>query len=94
MSENLDTIGHITDVSAHHITATLTDDYPEKLSASDHTSVTHAGAHLLIKAPDLQLLVRVVRSWIENGITRLQLMPLGDISSDGRFSRGVSQYPR
>ncbi len=93
MSENLDTIGHITDVSPHHITATLTDDYPEKLSASDHASVTHAGAHLLIKAPDLQLLVRVVRSWIENGITRLQLMPLGDISSDGRFSRGVSQYP-
>ncbi len=88
-----DRIGRVTDVSAHHLTVTLDID-PEQTSTSrDNTSTTHSGAHLMVRSRGAQLLARVVRSWSEEGLTRLELMPLGNITSDGSFSRGVSQFP-
>ena len=88
-----DLVGHVTDVSAHHLIATLLEDYRERREGAAGDSVTHSGAHLVVKSRGTQLLVRVVRSWLEEGRTRLQLMPLGDIGSDGHFTRGVSQFP-
>lgn len=93
ISDDPDLIGHIIDVSAHHMVASLLDDYEQKLAHRGDENITHSGAHLLVKSRSSQLLVRVVRSWLENGATRVELMPLGDIGTDGRFSRGVSQFP-
>ncbi len=93
IADDPDLIGHITDVSAHHMVASLVDDYQEKLAHHEDDSVTHSGAHLVVKSRGTQLLVRVVRSWLEGDTTLLELMPLGDIASDGHFTRGVSQFP-
>jgi hypothetical protein len=86
-------IGRITDVSAHHLIATLEVDYRERLSAQSDISVTHSGANLLVRSRGSQLLVRVIRSWLEGDQVRLHLVPVGELTSDGGFSRGVSRFP-
>jgi hypothetical protein len=75
------------------VIAELFDDYQQRLPDTGQNDITHAGAHLLVKANRLQMLVRVVHAWIENDRVRLRMMPLGDIGSDGRFTRGISQTP-
>jgi len=88
-----DLIGRVTDVSAHHLKATLNSEQEDSLAARERNSHTHAGAHLMIRSRGTQLLVRVMRSWSEGDHTQLQLMPLGSIASDGSFNRGVEQLP-
>jgi len=88
-----DLIGRVTDVSAHHLKATLNTDREDSLAARERNSHTHSGAHLVIRSRGAQLLVRVMRSWSEGDRTLLQLMPLGNIASDGSFSRGANQFP-
>lgn len=90
-----DRIGRITDASAHHMIATLPEDYQARLGSSGagDVSVTHSGANLLVKSRGSQLLVRVIRSWNENGEIKLQLVPVGELGDDGSFTRGVSLFP-
>ncbi len=88
-----DLIGQVTDVSARHLTVTLNTDLEDSLAARDRGNITPSGAHLIIRSRGVQLLVRVVRSWSEGDRTLLQVTPLGNIASDGRFNRGVDQFP-
>jgi len=90
-----DQIGQITDVAAHHMVATLPGDYREHLKSvgAGDVSVTHSGANLLIKSRGSRLLVRVIRSFIENGEIKLHLVPVGELGEDGSFTRGVSLFP-
>jgi len=73
--------------------ATLMDDYRERLSSQGDTSVTHSGANLLVRSRGSRLLVRVIRSWIEGEHILLHLVPIGELTESGEFSRGVSQFP-
>ena len=86
-------IGKIVDVSASQIVGMLSNDYQGDPEGPGHIDVTHSGANLLVKSGDTRLLVRVIRSWLENDRVLLRLAPIGELDDDGGFSRGVSRFP-
>jgi DNA helicase HerA-like ATPase len=102
MSNTPTLIAHLSDISGFRFTATLLSDAagytPYVSNGVEETAVGQIGSHLVIKGKGMQLLTQVLRTWEEPGAEGekqrlMHLIPIGDISHDGRFTRGVSQYP-
>lgn len=59
--------------------------------------IGQVGAYVLAKGRNEQILCQVVKTWESRGPAGtdhlMRLLPLGEVSSDGRFFRGVSRYP-
>lgn len=98
MSKDPTLIGHLTDISGYRFTATLLSEdegfRPTVQIGLEEESVGQIGSHVLVRWRTRQQLAQILRMWMdEQGRRQLHLLPLGDVTSDGRFSRGVSQYP-
>ena len=100
MSNNPSLIGHVTDVSGDKFTVALLSGEQGLAShvqmGMEEVAIGQVGSHVLIRSKGIQQLTQVLRMWQQDGEAQtrmLQLIPLGDVSSDGRFTRGVSEYP-
>jgi DNA helicase HerA-like ATPase len=91
-------IGHVTDIAGDLITATLRSRdrtfQPSVLVAGEEVTIGQLGTHVLIRQGNNRLLAQVLRMWEESGsIRKLALLPLGELTETGRFTRGVHRFP-
>jgi DNA helicase HerA-like ATPase len=95
-------IGLLLDVNGDHFTAQLTAEGDQNTSSgmygSSNVRIGQVGSYLSVQQPDMQTLVMVERSYRvadRQGHPRhmVRLTPLGEISREGEFSRGVSHFP-
>lgn len=99
MSQDPTLIGRLTDINGFQFIVTLLSDeegYKSHLQIGmEEVPVGQVGSHVLIRGKGVQMLTQVLRQWQDDatGKRKVQLIPLGDVSSDGRFTRGVSRYP-
>jgi hypothetical protein len=91
-------IGHISDVAGDLLVATLRSRdrtfQPIARIGGEEVIIGQLGTHVLVRQAGHQLLAQVQRMWEDNGsIRKLALLPLGELTQDGRFTRGVNQFP-
>ncbi|MGB5571347.1 MAG: ATP-binding protein [Sedimenticolaceae bacterium] len=94
-------LGTLTDVSGARFIARLKDQgetfEPYRQNGNDSITVGQVGAYVIARGQQEQVLCQVVSAWQEGSgehTTRLlRLLPLGEVTSDGRFFRGVGRYP-
>ncbi len=94
-------LGTLTDVSGARFIARLKDQgetfEPYRQIGNDSITVGQVGAYVIARGQQEQVLCQVVSAWQEGSgahTTRLlRLLPLGEVTSDGRFFRGVGRYP-
>ena len=93
-------IGTLIDVSGSRFIARLNESSRQqtyrKVGLED-IMIGQVGAYVLARGRNEQILCQIVNTWESrdaNDTSRLmRLLPLGEVSSDGRFFRGVSRYP-
>jgi len=101
MSQSSSSIGRIIGVAGQRLTARMLskeEGYQAYLQLGlEEVATGQLGTHLLVKSKGFAVLTQVLETWEEYVDGRLErhmhLLPLGDVTSDGRFVRGVSQYP-
>ena len=94
-------VGHLVDIDGHRLVARLLSNEqgyrPYMQIGLEEVAVGQVGSHVLVKSKGVQLLAQVLRTWADGPLEEPQrhthLLPLGDVGNDGRFTRGVSQYP-
>lgn len=99
-------IGHLTEIQGDHWTATLLQDdlHREVVRIDDEEIlVGQPGSYLIVKQHGYQMLCMVFSIWEEelppagDGARpirrRVGLIPLGEITAEGVFSRGVNHFP-
>ncbi|MGB5562276.1 MAG: DUF87 domain-containing protein, partial [Sedimenticolaceae bacterium] len=94
-------LGTLTDVSGARFIARLKDQgetfEPYRQIGNDSITVGQVGAYVIARGQQEQVLCQVVSAWQEGSGERttrlLRLLPLGEVTSDGRFFRGVGRYP-
>jgi hypothetical protein len=94
-------LGTLTDVSGARFIARLKDQgeafEPYRQIGNESITVGQVGAYVIARGQQEQVLCQVVSAWQEGSgahTTRLlRLLPLGEVTSDGRFFRGVGRYP-
>ena len=95
-------IGLLLDVNGDHFTAQLVAEGDQNTSSgmygNSNVRIGQVGSYLSVQQPDMQTLVMVERSYRvadRQGQARhmVRLTPLGEISREGEFSRGVSHFP-
>jgi len=94
-------LGTLTDVSGARFIAQLHDTAPDfnayRQVGGEPATVGQVGAYVIARGQQEQVLCQTVSAWEDpaaDGIVRkLRLLPLGEVTADGRFSRGVGRYP-
>ncbi|RLA49590.1 MAG: ATPase [Gammaproteobacteria bacterium] len=95
-------IGLLVDVTGDHFTAQLASESDQVASSGmsdiNNVRIGQVGSYLSVRQSGLQTLVMVERSYRvadRQGHARhmVRLTPLGEISQEGEFSRGVSLFP-
>jgi len=94
-------IGRIVSVAGQRLTARMLSEeegYQAYMQLGlEEVATGQLGTHLLVKSRGITVLTQILETWEEYVDGRLErrmhLLPLGDVTSDGRFVRGVSQYP-
>jgi len=94
-------LGNLTDVSGARFIARLQDSGPDfeayRQVGGEVVSIGQIGSYVIAHGQQEQVLCQIISAWEEghgDDTTRmLRLLPLGDISSDGKFFRGVGHYP-
>jgi hypothetical protein len=95
-------IGLLVDVTGEHFTAKLISQgdqaVPIGMPGMDNVKIGQVGSYLSIKQSGVQTLVMVERSYRiadrqGQAAHMVRLTPLGEISHEGGFSRGVSHFP-
>ena len=93
-------LGKLTDVSGSRFIARLDDDsrrVSQRRVGSDIITIGQVGAYVLAKSRHGQVLCQVVGTWEEGDPADpeqlMRLLPLGEVTSDGKFFRGVGRYP-
>lgn len=93
-------LGTLIDVSGSRFIARLSSEGQRethrKVGVEDIT-IGQVGAYVLAKGRDGHVLCQVISTWEshDDGEKRhlMRLLPLGEVSSDGKFFRGVGRYP-
>lgn len=94
-------LGTLTDVSGSRFIARLagrgTAFEPYRKLGVEEISIGQVGAYVIARGRHTQVLCQIISSWEEQrdeGTERLlRLLPLGEVTSDGQFFRGVGRYP-
>ena len=95
-------IGHLVDVTAGHFDARLISEdeefVSERMFGMNKVRIGQVGSYLTIRQGDSQTLVMVERLWRDTDkhghlSHMVRLTPLGEITKDGTFSRGVAHFP-
>jgi hypothetical protein len=93
-------LGSLVDVTAARFIARLDETGREDIYRQigvEKITVGQVGAYVLAKGRDAQILCQVVGAWESNDNDRtehlVRLLPLGEVTGDGRFFRGVGRYP-
>ncbi|MEH6637578.1 MAG: ATP-binding protein [Halioglobus sp.] len=95
-------IGLLADITGEYFTARLVDEGVEgdstKASGMDGVKIGQVGSYLSIKLPNLVTIVMVERSYRVNdsqgrAAHMVRLTPLGELSPEGNFSKGISRFP-
>ena len=94
-------LGTLTDISGGRFIARLHDDSDTFDAYRDigveSISVGQVGSYVIAKGRQEQVLCQVIRAWEEsrerNAVRLLHLLPLGEVTAEGRFFRGVGRYP-
>ncbi len=94
-------LGVLTDVSGARFVARIGDagdDYaPYRQVGMERLMVGQVGAYVIARGAQEQVLCQIIRVWeepIAGEMHRLmRLLPLGEVTSDGQFYRGVGRYP-
>lgn len=94
-------LGHLTDISGSRFIALLDDRganfEPYRELGTEEVTVGQVGAYVVARGRQAQVLCQVVSAWQEGdnrNIRRLlRLLPLGEVTSDGHFYRGVGRFP-
>ena len=94
--ENNTRIGVIVDITGEYFTAQLVPQADEIDVGGQR--IGQVGSYLTVRQQHTQILVMVERSYRAagrhgNAVDMLRLTPLGEITPDGDFSRGVAHYP-
>ncbi|MDJ0739821.1 MAG: DUF853 family protein [Gammaproteobacteria bacterium] len=70
---------------------------PYRQLGVERIAVGQVGAYVIARGAQEQVLCQIIRVWEEavaGELTRLmRLLPLGEVTSDGQFFRGVGRYP-
>jgi len=94
-------IGHLTDISGAHFVAQFKD-HGAKFDAyrqlgSESAIAGQVGAYVIARGRTELVLCQIMRVWSEGQgdatLRRMRLLPLGEVTSDGKFYRGVGQFP-
>jgi DNA helicase HerA-like ATPase len=94
-------LGTLTDISGGRFIARLQDHNetfdPYRDIGVESISVGQVGSYVIAKSKQEQVLCQVIRAWEEsrehNTERLVHLLPLGEVTDDGRFFRGVGRYP-
>jgi DNA helicase HerA-like ATPase len=95
-------IGHLVDVTGEYFDAKLVSEdeefVAERMFGMNKIRIGQVGSYLTIRQGDSQTLVMVERLWREtsrhgHSLHMVRLTPLGEISMDGEFTRGVAHFP-
>ncbi len=94
-------LGQLTDVSGPRFIATLGDRNANfeayRQLGAEEVAVGEVGAYVVARGHKAQVLCQIVAIWQEEGLQgvrrMLRLLPLGEVTDDGRFYRGVGRYP-
>jgi DNA helicase HerA-like ATPase len=94
-------LGTLTDVSGARFIARLNESGAEfnayRQVGSESATIGQVGAYVIARGQHEQVLCQVISAWQEERGTEtarlLRLLPLGEVTSDGRFFRGVGRYP-
>lgn len=94
-------IGHVTNIISNRFTVNLlTDDNgysPIVNVGTKPVLVGQIGTHVSIQQRGVHVLASVLRTWEEDKNGELQrymdCSPLGEVLEDGKFCRGINQYP-
>lgn len=100
--DNSTRIGHLTDINGEFFTAKLISEggefVAERMFGMNKIRIGQVGSYLAVRQGDQQTLVMVERLWKEldkhgHEFHMVTLTPLGEISKDGDFTRGVAHFP-
>ena len=94
-------LGHLTDISGSRFIALLDDRganfEPYRELGTEEITVGQVGAYVVARGRQAQVLCQVVSAWQEgdnrHARRHLRLLPLGEVTSDGHFYRGVGRFP-
>ena len=95
-------IGHLVEITGEHFNAKLISEgdefVAERMFGMNKIRVGQVGSYLTVKQSDTQTLVMVERLWRESdrhghAVHMVRLTPLGEISQEGEFTRGVAHFP-
>lgn len=100
ISEENSRIGELIEITGSDFVAELISDeagfVSEVTLGEDRVIVGQVGSYLTVKQSGIKVLTLVERNWREgtvDGPRRIRLIPLGEVSSKGAFSRGVNHFP-
>jgi len=94
-------LGTLTDVSGARFIARLQDTEPTfdayRQVAGESFVVGQVGAYVIARGQQAQVLCQIIsvqqEDHADETVRLLRLLPLGEVTSDGRFFRGVGTYP-
>jgi DNA helicase HerA-like ATPase len=94
-------LGSLIDISGGHFLARIGEpgeEYvPYRTIGVEQVTIGQVGAYVIVRSPQEQVLCQVIRVWEDNQFGRMtrlmRLLPLGEVTSDGHFYRGVGRYP-
>mgnify|MGYP001813984890 CR=1 FL=1 len=94
-------LGTLTDISGARFIAQMAqgaDSFePYRQMGVEKITVGQIGTYVIARGEQEQVLCQIIRVWEEpreNGsVNMMRLLPLGEVTSDGRFFRGVGRYP-
>lgn len=94
-------LGTLTDVSGARFIGRLQGDEPDfeayRQVGGEIVTVGQVGAYVIARGQTEQVLCQIISAWQEDRghetVRLLRLLPLGEVTSDGRFFRGVGRYP-
>ncbi len=94
-------LGTLKDVSGARFIAQIDDDggafQPYRQIGVEKVAVGQIGSYVLARGELEQVLCQVVQVWEEprdaTKVRLMRLLPLGEVTSDGQFFRGVGRYP-
>ena len=95
-------IGLLADITGEYFTARLVEENNEgrsgNTSGMDGVRIGQVGSYLCIKQTDLHTVVMVERSYRVTGSQgraahMVRLTPLGELSPNGKFTKGISRFP-
>ncbi|MCB1803388.1 MAG: DUF87 domain-containing protein, partial [Gammaproteobacteria bacterium] len=94
-------LGKLTDISGERFIARLgetgKDFAPYRQIGVERVTVGQVGAYVIARGAQEQVLCQIIRVWEEpiagELAQQMRLLPLGEVTSDGQFFRGVGRYP-